>query len=359
MRPLLLEREPVPRHKICGEFVSIEAQAVLRAMGIDPVALGAQPIDRLRLVHDRRVAVAALPFRAYGLTRLAMDAALLEQAAAAGADVRHGVTVREIDGLRLKTDAGDMEAGRLLLASGKHDVRGVRRVSRGTVNDLVGFKSYFKLAPDQHASLAGHIEVLLFEGGYAGLQLVEGGVANLCLLVTRDVFGRAGKDWPSLLAHLRRGCGHLDERLDGAVEQLDRPLTIAGVPYGYRHRPRSDDSPRFYRAGDQMAVIPSFSGDGMSMAMVSGRAAARAILAGADARDFHASQRVEFRRQIILAQAIYRLGQPRVLQPVLVALARRWPGIATRVAAWTRVPSAYRSNRAAPSRSISDASCVT
>jgi len=356
---LLLERDAAPRHKICGEFLSVEAQGVLAAMGVSPEALGARPIDRLRLVHGRRVAETALPFRAYGLTRRAMDEALLACAARAGAEVRRGVAVRAIEGVRLSTDAGELDPKRLILASGKHDVRGAKRVSRGTVTDLVGFKSYFRLAPAQHAAVSEHIEVMLFDGGYAGLQLVEDGLANLCLLVTRDAFARAGKDWPALLARLRSSCGHLDARLDGSIERLDRPLTISGVPYGFRHRPCPGDPPGLYRAGDQAAVIPSFSGDGMAIAMVSGRAAAGAVLEARDAREHHAQLRAAFGRQIALAQGVYRLGRPAALQPFLVEAARRWPGLAARIAAWTRVPPAYRSNRSAPSRSISDASWVT
>lgn len=356
--PLLLERERAPRDKICGEFVSVEAQAVLRAMGIEPAALGAPPIDRLRLVHGGRVAETRLPFRAYGLTRRAMDAAMLDAAATAGARIERGVTVRSIDGPNLHTAADRLTPGALVLASGKHDVRGARRVSRGTVDALVGFKSYFSLSEQQHDCLSGCIEVILFPGGYAGLQLVEGGKANLCLLIDQREFTRIAS-WPALLDRLCSGSAHLAARLDGACELLDRPLTIAGVPYGFRHRPRRDDAPSLYRVGDQCAVIPSFSGDGMAIAMHSGGAAARAILAGQGASAYHAARRADFRRQIALAQALYRLGQPPAMQPLLVEAARRWPGLAPRLAGWTRVPAAYSSNRSAPSRSISDGSCVT
>lgn len=356
--PLLLERERAPRDKICGEFVSVEAQTVLHAMRVDPAALGAPPIDRLRLVHGSRVAETRLPFRAYGLTRRAMDAAMLDAAAAAGARIERGVTVRSIDGGKVHTATDRMAPGALVLASGKHDIRGARRVSRGTVDTLIGFKTYFSLSEQQHSQLNGFIEVILFRGGYAGLQLVEGGRANLCLLVEQRAFARVG-NWPALLDQLCNGSAHLAARLEGARERLDRPLTIAGVPYGFRYRPRHDDAPNLYRVGDQCAVIPSFSGDGMAIAMHSGRAAAQAILAGQGASAYHAARLTDFRRQIAVAQALYRLGQPPVMQPLLVEAARRWPGLARRLASWTRVPAAYSSNRSAPSRSISDASCVT
>ena len=336
--PLLIEREAGPRHKICGEFLSIETQAALAEVGLHPSALGAPAIDRLRLVHGRQVAETRLPFRGYGLTRRTLDEALLEKAADAGARLVRGTAVRAIDGMSLTIGDDVVTPERLLLATGKHDVRGAKRDAQGTTDDLVGFKAYFRLADAQTAALAGHIEVLLFDGGYAGLQLVEDGMANLCLLVRRDAYGRAGRQWPTLLTALRASCGHLDERLAGATPLLDRPLTIAGVPYGFVYRPQPDDRPGFYRLGDQCAVIPSFSGDGMAIAMHSGRAAALAVLGSVDARDYHSERRRELRRQIMLAQAVYRLGEPAAAQPLLVAAARLWPGLARRLAAWTRIP---------------------
>ena len=354
----LFERDVAPRHKICGEFFSVEAQAMLRDIGLDPATLGASAIDRLRLVHGRSTAEIDLPFRAYGMTRRKMDAVLLDRAEAAGATVERGVTVRALDGMVLQLQSGRVTGRHQILASGKHDVRGTKRVSRGTVADLIGFKNYFRLAPSQQAALAGYVEVMLFPGGYAGLQLVENQVANLCLLVTRATFADAG-DWLQLLGRLRAFCGHLDDRLAGAEALLDRPLTIAGVPYGFRYRPASSDLPQRFRVGDQAAVIPSFSGDGMAIALHSGRGAAGAILGGEDARSFHARQRREFGGQIRLAGALYQLGRPAALQPLLVDIARQWPGLAARLATWTRIPPAYRSNRSAPSRSISDASWVT
>lgn len=354
----LLERDVAPRDRICGEFVSIEAQEALAQMGIDPLTFGAAAIDRLRLVSGARVAEARLPFRAFGLTRKRMDAAIIEKASAAGAIIDRGVTVRGVDGGVVSTDAAEVVADQLILASGKHDIRNLKRVSRGTVSDLVGFKSYFRLTRVQTDALVGHIEVIMFAGGYAGLQLVEGGKANLCLLIEKQRFASL-RGWPELVGRLRQDCDHLDRRLGGAKELLDRPLTISGVPYGFRYQPQRSDPATLYRVGDQCAVIPSFSGDGMAIAMHSGRAAAQAIVAGVDARVYHAQRRADFARQIWTARTLYRLGRPSPLQPLIVEAARAWPGLATRLVDWTRIPAAYRSNRSAPSESISDASCVT
>ena len=56
--PLLLERDTGPRHAICGEFLSVEAQAYLADLGVDARALGGAPIRSLRLVEGAWVAEA-------------------------------------------------------------------------------------------------------------------------------------------------------------------------------------------------------------------------------------------------------------------------------------------------------------
>jgi hypothetical protein len=83
----LIEREPTPRHKVCGEFLSGEALEDLHALGIDVASLGAVPIDYVRLAAARRAAEAPLPFPAASLTRKALDTALLAEAVAAGVRV--------------------------------------------------------------------------------------------------------------------------------------------------------------------------------------------------------------------------------------------------------------------------------
>jgi flavin-dependent dehydrogenase len=350
-RVLLLERENAATDKICGEFVSVEAQRHLARLGIDAAALGGHPITHLRLVRGDAVASAALPFRGLGLSRRVLDDALLARAAACGADVCRGHDVR------LATRGTDPAAARrvgagavalevpgvgtlrprtLLLATGKHDLRGLRRVPAHAPEDLVGFKMYFALAPAQARELAGHVEVLLFEYGYAGLQLVEGGRANLCLLVDRDRLREGG--WDALLSTLQRDCGHLQRRLSDAVPLLQRPLTIYRVPYGYLHPPGADPD-GVYRLGDQMGVIPSFSGDGMSIALHSAAMAVRATLAGAGAADYHRQMRADIGSQIARAGALYRFGRRPAGQRLIINLARAWPRGLQLAAALTRVPA--------------------
>ena len=341
--PLVLEREAAPAHRICGEFVSFEAQDAMRDVGVDPLALGAAAIDRLRLVHRRHCAELALPFTALGLSRKAMDAALLTAAEDAGARVRRGLPAKRLDGMTVEADDGAIEAEALVLATGKHEMRGAPRDPSGTMADLVGFKMHYRLAAGQATALAGHIEVALFDGGYAGLQFVEGVVANLCLLVRRERLAAVGRRWETLIESLADETPHLADRLSGALPLFERPLTIAGVPYGFRYRPSPGDPARLYRTGDQLAVIPSFAGDGMAIAMTSGRAAAAALLGARDARTWHAERRRLLAGQLSLAGALHRFGRVAPARAALIGAARAWPGLVRRLALWTRLPEAARS----------------
>ena len=260
----LVEREAGAHDKICGEFLSVEAAGYLRRLGVDPVALGAVPVDRVRLVHGDRVAEAGLPFAALGLSRRVLDAALLARAEALGATVVRGHSVRLEGGVPVVAGLGRFEGQTLFLATGKHDLRGARRQLERAPEDLVGLKMYLRLEAGQAEALAGCVEVVLFAGGYGGLQAVEGGGVNLCLLMEREVFAACGESWTGVQSMLEGASGHLRERLRGAVTLLERPLAIFRVPYGFVHRDVGDG---VFRLGDQMAVIPSFSGDGVSMAL--------------------------------------------------------------------------------------------
>ncbi|WP_454885196.1 NAD(P)-binding protein [Sphingomonas oryzagri] len=335
-RVILLERDIEPNHRICGEFISGDAETMLRRLGLDLERLGATRMDRLRIVSDTRTISVPLPFAAFGLTRKRLDAALLDLAEAAGARVERGAVARRIDGRRVETSLGAIEPDTLLLASGKHDLRGAPRSTEGCAKDFVGFKTYWRLGASTVAALRGHIEIILFDHGYAGLQLVEGGIANLCLLVRKTRFAEIGGTWTSLLEALialpRFAC-----RLADGEQILEKPLTIAGVPYGFMHRARPGSDDIAFRLGDQAAVIPSFCGDGMAIALHSARRAAATIIAGGGPADHHHALRADLARQVSLAMWIQKIGGNGSLQALMLGAISLAPAILPWLAQVTRV----------------------
>ena len=333
IRAHLIERETEPRHKVCGEFLSAGTQRGLAALGLDPARLGGAPIDRVRLVAGRQSVETRLPFTGMGLTRRRLDEALLERAALDGARIDRGIVVRAIDRATVRTSEGDVTAATLLLANGKHEIRGARRATADDPDGMVAFKTYWTLSPASRAQLTGTIELLLFDDGYAGIQMVEDDIANLCLLVRRSTLLRIGGDWASLLAWLM-SLPAFRARFGDARPLLDRPLTIAGIPYGYVYDGDGDGA---YRLGDQAAVIPSFCGDGMGIALHSAALAATCIGEGAAADVYHARLRATVAPVVRRAALFQRIGEAPWRQAAIVAALRLWPRGLARLAQATRI----------------------
>ncbi len=334
----LIEREPAPRHKVCGEFLSGEALEDLHALGIDVASLGAVPIDRVRLAAARRAAEAPLPFPAASLTRKALDTALHAAALAAGVRVERGRSVQSLHRTAGKTwqatldDGASYESPTVFLSTGKHDLRGHARPK--DPEQWVAFKMYYRLTPAQTAELKDASELTLYPGGYGGIQPVEDSIANFCCVVQRRYFARAELRWESLIAKMQQDCPHLAMRLAGAEPLLAKPISISHIPYGYIRRTTEDG---LYCIGDQAAVIPSFTGDGISIALHTARCAAAAYLAGEPATVYQPKLRSAMLPQMRLAVLAADGLNNSIARAVLPFCLRVWPGAMRMTARLTRV----------------------
>lgn len=335
----LIEREAGPHHKVCGEFLSREAIHYLHGISVFPAGLGAMPIRFVRLCSRSRLAESALPFHALSLSRRLLDTAMLSRAAAAACRVQRGAAVDRLTAHRTgwlaHLTTGECIAARtVFLGNGKHDLRGWSRAC-GAQNDLVGFKLHWRLDPVQTAALRDSIELFLFSGGYGGLSLVEHGAANLCFVVRRSKLRQEG-GWPAILAAICAENRLLRQRLGGAEALEARPHAISPIPYGFLNARTCG----LWRIGDQAAVIPSFTGDGISIALHSASLAADMCLRGRSADEYMRTLRSQLHGSMRLATWLSRVmvtAPGRSIAPAVLSLipeTMRW------IAASTRVPRA-------------------
>lgn len=333
LKPELVERTAEPHDPVCGGFLGWDALAALGRLGIDPAALGARPIRRLRLVSARKRIEADLPRTAAGLSRRALDSALLAGAERSGASVTRGRAARAADpSTRIVRfdDGEEVEAGRLLLATGKYELRGAAR-ARDTSGDPVGLRTALAPAPALEKALAGMIELHLFEGGYAGLLLQEDGSANLCLSAARGRLRDSG-GIDGLVKALTAELPSLAERLGQG-----RPgpwSAVSGVPYGWRAR---SAEPGLYRLGDQAAVIASLAGDGIAIALESGMAAAAAIARGDDSSRFQRDFARYARRPIAIAEGLRWTAERAGPRSAMMGVLGRVPALPALAAKLTRI----------------------
>ena len=332
---LVLESTRAPHHKVCGEFLSEEAQVLLAYLGLDLRTMGASSMGMFRLAAGNRYAEAELPFRAAGCSRYRLDQALLDKAEAAGAEVRRGVTVTEItssDGeVVLKAGADTLKANAVALASGKHNLRQFPRA----LSDMLGFKLQLRVSASALAQLQDIVQLMMFDGGYIGAIIVEDEIVTIGWVMRRGLLQRIGADWPSQAGYLVRQSALLAELLDGATPEWEKPVAVAAIPYGYLRRQAV--SPSIFPIGDQLAVIPSFTGDGMSIALLSGIAAAQAVLAGDSAEQFQRRMIARLGPQFRWASLVNILFETRRLDPLTIFTARMLPRLVTLIAQSTRL----------------------
>jgi flavin-dependent dehydrogenase len=163
---------------------------------------------------------------------------------------------------------------------------------------------------------------------------VEDGITNFCCVVQRRYFARAGLRWEGLLAKMQQDCPHLAMRLEGAELLLKKPITVTHIPYGYLRRATEDG---LYCIGDQAAVIPSFTGDGISIALHTARRGAAAYLAAEPAPVFQPKLRSAMLPQMRLAEVAANGLNNALARAVLPFCLRIWPGAMRVTARLTRV----------------------
>jgi len=344
--PVLIEKSRDVQDKVCGEFLSPESLPYLRSIGIHLERLGAQIIHSVRVASRDLIAEAQLPNPGLSLSRRILDEDLLRCAREAGVSLLRGYTVEHLSRETRETysswraqitDAAQnsisIHGGDAFLATGKHDLRGWPRRTQGSQNKLIALKMDFALSPKQQGELAGCVELILFPGGYAGLQPVESGCANLCLLITREKLRSLGGRWDHLLDHMQHHSSFLARRLSGAKPMLNRPLALSSIPYGYCTSSGVDElSP--WRLGDQAAVIPSFCGDGIAIALYTAKRASELYLGGATAATFHREVRRELKNRLFCTTMLSRLI---IAMPSLAKAVRLWPSLLTEIFSATRL----------------------
>ncbi len=279
----LFERDVFPRDKLCGEFLSHDARGLLKTLGCLDAVLTAGPaiIERARFYSlGGRALTLTLPGPALGLSRRALDKILLENARRAGAQVWEGASVqrlrapagaepfldlelaarprrvqaRTIVGAYGRRDALDRQLGRRFVGR-RHPFAGLQRHSRP--RDSAAGR---RLASE----LSGSVEMHLFDGGYCGVSLIEGGRVNVCMLLSKPLLAALpSPQWEGVCAGLSSRSPVLRGRLE-ALEPCGEAVQAVGqVPFDSKE---AAIGPVLF-VGDSAGMIAPLCGDGQAMAL--------------------------------------------------------------------------------------------
>ncbi len=284
----MFEKSPLPRHKVCGEFLSPGvAVALARLNAWDEIQALAPARFRAVALHiGAREKRWRLPETAFGLSRHAMDAAL------AGLAVKRGA--------QLLRSTGPGGASPTVAARGR--IGTAPRARR-----LFGFKAHFS------GPAAEGIALYFFSGCYTGVSAIENGMTNVCGLAPEDVLAATRFNPEELL----EGCAPLRERMAPLRRTCEWLIT---GPLIFRRGFAGPVQENIYPAGDSLGFIDPFTGSGILGALVTGALAGKAAARGLPVREYLRSCERALGRQYRMAtffRAWLRTAAPEALAPLL------------------------------------------
>ena len=271
-RVLLLERGRFPRHKVCGEFVSSESLGLLAdLLATEHAALlsAAIRIPQSRIFLDEHTLHASVDPPAASIARFDLDAALWDSAQNCGVACLQQTSVQSISGtgpFSIKTSGAVFETRALINASGRWSNLTSSFSERADSNaKWIGLKAHFA-----ETSPPASVDLYFFDGGYCGVQPVDladerSGRINACAMVRADVATTLPEVF---LCHPQ-----LQER-SRKWKPLGDPVTTS--PLVFREPQPERDG--ILMVGDAAAFVDPFVGDGISLALRSGRMAGDSLM---------------------------------------------------------------------------------
>lgn len=266
----VLEKSQGAHHKVCGEFLSYEALSYLNEMGIS-LSDDTPVIKYLQFFSPRSNANFTFPLAGRGVSRYKLDEDLLNNAKDQGADIFRGVCMsgyhKEDDGsFKIETNGKNFYAKDLFMAIGKHDCSKEHK-RLGKDASYMGLKTHIRLG-----SLGQEYQettvLFTFPGGYAGICPVEDNVVNFCFVIEKSIYKTFNGNFKEAISYLRRSNSQLDLIFQHA--DFIEPICAVGyIPYGFLTSGNNHENVFFL--GDQRMVIPSFTGDGMAIALSTAR----------------------------------------------------------------------------------------
>ncbi len=340
---LLVEKESYPHHKVCGEYISIESWDYLLLLGLDLENINPPKINRLLLsAPNGNSFTTKLEQGGFGMSRYFLDHALARIAESCGVKIFSSTKVDDVKFLNeFKIKLSGAHAAEILSKScisafGKRsnlDIKLNRKFLQSydkKLQNFIGVK--YHIHSDWPPDVIG---LHNFKDGYCGISQIESGKYCLCYLTTAANLRSAGGEIKSMEVSILHKNPLLKEIFSAAVFEEGFPIAISQVSFVNK----SGIEQHMLMTGDAAGMITPLCGNGMSMALHSGKIAAMLtedFLAGKISREamekaYEVEWKAQFSRRMNAGRLLQRFFGSSSLSNGFVGLFQTFPALAAPV----------------------------
>ncbi len=288
----LHEAGAYPRHRVCGEFISGVSRETLETLGIAETLADAHLHRSVTWFSgDTLLRENTLPTPALAISRHLLDDRLQKLATELGVEIDTGS--------RRKMNPG--QPGEVWTAG--------RKPAKG---EWIGLKAHIR-----GISTTAHLEMHSGPRGYLGITPVEDGWHNACGLfrINKTITARHADLLPAYLSE--NGNTALARRIAAAEWREGSFTAVAGFSLGLQA-----PTPGVLSLGDSHAIIPPFTGNGMTMAFQSAETALPHLIAYANGNQTWPAACEAIQRKLAKRFG-KRLSSAKLLHPLLFHPAAR------------------------------------
>ena len=276
---IVFEKEQYPFHKVCGEYISMECWNYLTKLGLPLHAMELPLINKLIVSSpDGNLLKQDLPLGGFGISRYKIDDELCKIAIDSGVTVMDNCKVEdaifENDHFTISTSKGNFRSKVSCSGFGKRsnlDIkwkRGFILQPPNKLNNLLAVKYHIRSNyPVDTISLHN------FKNGYCGISKIEDDKYCLCYLTNAANLKQSNHSITEMETNILCKNPHLKEIFETSEKIYSAPLSISQISF----QQKSTVENHQLMIGDAAGLITPLCGNGMSIAIHSGKIAAKHI----------------------------------------------------------------------------------
>ena len=271
----LFEKKKYPFHRVCGEYISNEVLPFLESLNIGISELGPSRINRLAVTSvSGKVMQADLPMGGFGISRFKLDYLLCQHAECLGVEFIFEKVdeIPFIEGkFRISTPGNKVFKSAIAIAAyGK----------RSNLDQKLNRRFFYRRSP--YLGVKYHVKTDLsgnlirldnFQGGYCGVSKIEDDKYCLCYLAeTANLKKYSGI--PEMEEQVLFRIPHLRSLFKNSEFLFEKPEVINEI--SFERKPLTENHLLF--CGDSAGMITPLCGNGMAIAIHSGKILAESIM---------------------------------------------------------------------------------